>query len=88
MLIRHPVVTNPRQAFTSRVLKARYQAHTVYTPACDVPAVFLENGGGTLGIVKVVSLHLPAIKFEPLSALQISCILYLSFLSKRSGRLV
>ena len=54
-----------------------------YTHACGVWAVFLEHGRGTLGITKIVGLHLPSIvNLCPLHII----LLYFSFLSESGGR--
>ena len=49
----------PRQTYIYIASTAtRYQGHTRYTHASGVLVIFLEHGGGALGIFQVVSLHL------------------------------
>ena len=70
-----------RQTYIYIANATKYQVHTRYTHACGVWVVFLEHGGGALGIFKSpVSTYKQAWTF-PLSASH-----YFSFQSKRSGR--
>ena len=57
------------------------QVHTRYTHACGVWVVFLENGGGALGIFKS-----PVCTYNQAWTFSLSASHYFSFLSKCSGR--
>ena len=59
----------------------RYQVHTRYTHACGVWVVFLEHGGGALGIFLS-----PFCTYNQAWTFSLSASHYFSFLSKRSGR--
>ena len=59
----------------------RYQVHTRSAHACGVWVVFLEHGGGALGIFKS-----PVCTYNQAWTFSSSTSNYFSFLSKRSGR--
>ena len=62
----------------------RYQVHTRYTHACGVWVVFLEHGGGALGIFKppVCTCN------QSWTFVRFTLFIDVSFPSKRSGRLM
>ena len=71
-----------RQTYICIANATRYQVHTTrYTHACGVCVVFLEHGGGALGIFKS-----PVFTYNQAWTFSLSASHYFSFLSKRSGR--
>ena len=70
-----------RQTYIFTHKCTRYQVHTRYTHVCCVWVVFLEHGGGTLGIFKS-----PVCTYDQAWTFSLSVSHYFSFLSKRSGR--
>ena len=85
--IRHPsdkssaVTSFETDIYLHRKCNKIPQVHTRYTHACGVWVVFLENGGGALGIFKS-----PVCTYNQAWTFSLSASHCFSFLSKRSGR--
>ena len=60
-------------------------AYGILMYVCGVRAVFLEDGGGALGITKVVSLHVQSIAGLSV-CIAYDHMLFFFFLGERSGR--